>query len=201
MGRTRGARSRRVWLWRWRSNPLRRRSDVIEAWLLLATLVLTLFAGAVTGLAVAGAVDRSLAERRAASRTVSAVLVRDAAEAQPSPVTEDGSGDGRVWVKVRWTAPDGTGRTGRAEAGAGDKAGSVVTVWTDDAGRLISEPPGGADARFQTVMAGLTVAAATGGTVVLGGWLVRSRIRQRRSEEWEAEWRQVEPLWRRRMRG
>ncbi|GAB2803439.1 hypothetical protein GCM10027073_39980 [Streptomyces chlorus] len=201
MGRTCSARPRRVWLWRWRSNPLRRRSDVIEAWLLLATLVLTLFAGAVTGLVVAGTVDRSLAERRAASRTAPAVLVEDAADALPSPVTEDGSGDGRAWVKARWRAPDGTSRTGRAEADPGDKAGSVVIVWTDGAGRLVSEPPGGADARFQTVMAGLTVAAATGGMVVLGGWLVRFRIRQRRSEEWEAEWRQVEPSWRRRMSG
>ncbi|GAB3176042.1 hypothetical protein [Streptomyces incanus] len=201
MGRTRGAQPRRVWLWRWRSNPLRRRSDVIEAWLLLVTLVLTLFAGAVTGLAVAGTVDRSLAESRAASHTVRAVLVENAADALPSPVTADGSGDGHTWVKARWTAPDGTSRTGRAEADAGDKAGSVVIVWTDDTGRLVPEPPSGADARFQTVMAGLTVATATGGMVVLGGWLVRSRIRQRRSEEWEAEWRQVEPSWRRRMRG
>ncbi|MEF9901857.1 Rv1733c family protein [Streptomyces sp. P9-A2] len=201
MGRTRGARPRRVWLWRWRSSPLRRRSDVIEAWLLLVVLVLTLLTGALTGLAAAGAVDRSLAERRAESRAVPAVLAEDAADVLHSPVTEDGSGDGRAWVKVRWTAPDGTGRTGRTEAGPGDKAGSVVIVWTDDAGRLVPEPPGGADARFQTVVAGLTVAAATGGMVVIGGWLVRSRIRQRRSEEWEAEWRQVEPSWRRRMRG
>ncbi|MFD3826135.1 hypothetical protein [Streptomyces sp. NPDC058625] len=201
MGRTRGAGPRRVWLWRWRSNPLRRRSDLVEAWLLLATLLLTLFAGAVTGLATAGAVDRFLAERRAQSRTAPAVLVEDAADASPSPVTEDGSGDGRVWVKVRWTAPDGTGRAGRAEAGPGDKAGSVVTVWTDDAGRLVSEPPSGADARFQTVMAGLTVTAATGVMVVLGGGLVRSRIQQRRSKEWEAEWRLVEPAWRKRMTG
>ncbi|MFD5661749.1 Rv1733c family protein [Streptomyces hirsutus] len=201
MGRARGVRPRRVWLWRWRSSPLRRRSDVIEAWLLLAALVLTLFAGAVTGLAAAGAVDRSLAERRAESHIVPAVLAEDTADALPSPVTEDGSGDGRAWVKVRWTAPDGTSRTGRAEAGPGDKAGDVVTVWTDDAGRLVPEPPGGADARFQAIMAGLTVAAATGGMAVIGGWLVRSRMGQRRSEEWEAEWRQVEPLWRRRMRG
>ncbi|MER5843785.1 hypothetical protein ABT099_26530 [Streptomyces prasinus] len=201
MGRARGTRPRRVWLWRWRRSPLRRRSDVAEAWLLLVTLVLTLLAGTVAGLAAAGAVDRSLAERRAESRTAPAVLTQDADDALPSPVTEDGSGDGRVWVKVRWTAPDGTGRTGRAEAGPGDEEGHVVTVWTDDAGRLVPEPPGGADARFQTVMAGLTVAAATGGTVVIGGWLVRSRIRRRRSEEWEAEWRRVEPSWRRRMKG
>ncbi|MGN5377661.1 hypothetical protein ACQ4WX_07880 [Streptomyces lasalocidi] len=36
-----------VRLWRWRSNPLRRHSDVIEAWIILATWVFALLCGAV----------------------------------------------------------------------------------------------------------------------------------------------------------
>ncbi|MEV0692409.1 hypothetical protein [Streptomyces sp. NPDC050388] len=201
MARTRGARPRRVWWWRWRKNPLRRRSDLIEAWLLLATLVLALLAGAFAGLAAAGAVDGSLAGRRAQAHTVQATLVGDAARALPTPVAEDGDGSGHVWAKVRWTAPDGTVRTGRAEAVPGSKAGSVVTVWTDGEGRLVSEPTGGADAQFQIVMAGLTVAAAGGGLVLLGGRLVQRRIQRRRAVAWEAEWRLVEPTWRKRMTG
>ncbi|WP_406728951.1 hypothetical protein WJ438_36320 [Streptomyces sp. GD-15H] len=201
MARTHGARPRRVWLWRWRKNPLRRRSDLIEAWLLLATLVLALLAGAFTGLEAAGAVDGSLAERRAQARTVQAALVEDAARALPAPVAEEGDGSGHVWAKVRWIAPDGTLRTGRAEAEPGSKAGSVVTVWTDGAGRIVSEPPSGADAQFQIVMAGLTVAAASGGLVLLGGRLVRGRLQRRRAAAWEAEWQLVEPTWRKRMTG
>ncbi|MEU7470141.1 hypothetical protein AB0A94_16695 [Streptomyces sp. NPDC044984] len=198
MARTQGTRSRRVRLWRWRRNPLRRRSDLAEAWLVLVTLLLALLLGAFSGLAAAAAVDGSLAERRERTTPVPAVLAEDAAGLS-APVTENG--DGGVWAKVRWTAPDGTGRTGRAEVDPGSPAGAGVTVWTDPAGRLVSAPPDGAEARFQTVMAGATVAVAAGGAVLLGGWLVRARLRLRRLAEWEAEWRRVEPSWRRRMTG
>ncbi|MFF1273240.1 hypothetical protein ACFVZC_07500 [Streptomyces marokkonensis] len=199
MARTQGARPRRVRLWRWRRNPLRRRSDLVEAWLTLATLVLALLVGAFAGLAAAGVVDRSLEDRRERTRPVTAVLVEDARDALPAPVAEDG--DGGVWAKVRWTAPDGTARTGRAEVEPGSRAGTEATVWNDTAGRLVSAPPEGAEAGFQIVMAGVTVAVATGGLVLLGGWLVRSRLQWRRLAEWEAEWRRVEPSWRKRMTG
>ncbi|MFI2511224.1 hypothetical protein [Streptomyces sp. NPDC018972] len=196
MARTQGTRPRKVRLWRWRRNPLRRRSDLAEAWLVLVTLLLALLLGVFSGLTAAAAVDGSLAERRERTTPVPAVLAEDAAG--PS-VTENG--DGGVWAKVRWTAPDGTGRTGRAEVDPGSPAGTGVTVWTDPEGRLVSAPPDGAEARFQTVMAGVTVAVAAGGAVLLGGWLVRFRLRLRRLAEWEAEWRRVEPSWRKRMTG
>ncbi|MFI1422219.1 hypothetical protein ACH4VX_30470 [Streptomyces sp. NPDC020731] len=198
MARTQGARPRRVRLWRWRSNPLRRRSDLAEAWLVLATLLLALLLGVFSGLTAAAAVDGSLAERRERATPVPAVLAEDAAGLSAS-VTQDG--DGGVWAKVRWTAADGTGRTGRAEVDPGSPAGTGVTVWTDPAGRLVPAPPDGAEARFQSVMAGVTVAVAAGGLVLLGGWLVRARLQLRRMAEWEAEWRRVEPSWRKRMTG
>lgn len=186
-------------LWRWRKNPLRRRSDLVEAWLLLATLVLALLIGAFTGVAAAGVVNGAIEDRREHTRPVPAVLVEDAAHALPASVAEDG--DGGVWAKVRWSAPDGTTRTGRAEVDTRAKAGSAATVWNDSEGRLVSAPPEGADARFQIVMAGITVAVASGGLVVLGGWLGRSRLQGQRLAEWEAEWQRVEPSWRKRMTG
>ncbi len=200
MARTHGATPpRRVRLWRWRSNPLRRRSDLVEAWLLLATLVLALLGGLFAGLAAAGAVGTALDDRRERSRPVQAVLVENARDAAPAPVSEDG--DGGVWAKVRWTAPDGTARTGRAEVEPGSRAGTDVTVWNDDSGRLVSAPPEGAEAGFQIAMAGIMVSIGTGGLVLLGGWAVRSRLQRRVLAEWEAEWRQVEPTWRKRMTG
>lgn len=199
MARTHGARPPRVRLWRWRRNPLRRRGDLAEAWLLLATLVLALLLGAFCGLRAAGAVDGSLTERRERSHPVRAVVAEDTARTPSAPVTEDG--DGGVWAKVRWTAPDGTGRTGRARVEPGSAAGTSVTVWTDSSGRLVAAPAEGAEAGFQIVMTGVTVAGAAGGLVLLGGRLVRARMERRRLAEWEAEWRQVEPAWRRRMTG
>ncbi|MER6409417.1 hypothetical protein ABT269_39580 [Streptomyces viridosporus] len=202
MARTHGAEVRRVRLWRWRRNPLRRRSDLIEAWVLLAVLVLALSAAVFAGLTAAGAVDGALAERRDRTRTVVAVLIEDAAHTTPASVSENSeNGDGGVWAPVRWTAPDGTHRTGRAEVEPSDRAGTAVTVWTDPEGRLVSRPPEGAEARFQSVMAGVTIGAATAGVGLLGAQFVRSRLQRRRLEEWEAEWRLVEPAWRKRMTG
>lgn len=199
MSTTQGARPHRVRLWRWRRNPLRRRSDLVEAWLVLVTFVLALLIGVFAGVAAAVVVDGSIEDRREHTRPVPAVLVEDAAHALPASVAEDG--DGGVWAKVRWTAPDGTSRTGRAEVEAGAKAGAAVTVWNDPEGRLASAPPEGADARFQIVMSGITVSVAAGGLVVLGGWIVRSRLQWRRLAEWESEWQRVEPSWRKRMTG
>ncbi|MFF8034672.1 hypothetical protein [Streptomyces sp. NPDC016626] len=203
MARTRGERLRGGRLWRWRRNPLRRRGDLAEGWLLLAAFVLAPLLGVFSGVTAAGAVEESLAERQERIRPVPAVLAEDAARTPPAPVTEegDGGGDGAVRAKVRWTAPDGTGRTGRARVEPGSAAGTALSVWTDPSGRLAPAPPEGAEAGFQVVMAGITAAGAAGGAVLLGGRLVRARMRRRRLAEWEAEWRRVEPSWRKRMTG
>src|SRR5690349_3819265 len=108
-----------VWLWRWRRNPLRRRSDVLEAWIMLAAWVFTVLGGAVAGLATVGAVENSLARERAESRTVPAQLIEDAREAS-------GPAGRVVWTRVRWTAPDGTVRSGQVRVAAGTLADTPV---------------------------------------------------------------------------
>ncbi|MGW3381318.1 Rv1733c family protein [Streptomyces albogriseolus] len=198
MATTNGARHTVPW-WRWRDNPLCRRTDVAEAWLLIATAVLALVLSGFAGLAAAGAVGASLDDRRARTSTVPAVLVENARDAAPAPVSENG--DGGVWAEVRWTASDGSRHTGRAEVPADSEKGDQVTVHTDGDGRLVSAPPEGAEAHFQIVMSGITVFFVTGGMVLLCGWIARARLRLRRLDLWEAEWRQVEPSWRRRMTG
>ncbi|MYS43445.1 hypothetical protein GTY23_19820, partial [Streptomyces sp. SID5998] len=45
--------------WRWRRNPLRRTSDVVEAWILLVAWTLAVLGGLVAGLLTAGAVQQS----------------------------------------------------------------------------------------------------------------------------------------------
>ncbi|GAA1421660.1 hypothetical protein GCM10009601_21920 [Streptomyces thermospinosisporus] len=199
MARTPGARPRRERLWRWRRNPLRRRSDVAEAWVQLATHVLALLTAVCVGLLAAGALGSSLADRRAEDRPATAVLTKGTADAVPAPVTDDGGAG--VWTTVRWTDRDGATHTGRAEVPPGRKAGSTVTVWTDGSGRLVTKPPEGVEAHFQVVMGGVTVGAACGGLILGAGWLVRRRIRHRVLDQWEAEWQWVEPMWRKRMTG
>lgn len=73
----------KVRLWRWRRNPLRRRSDVIEAWVVLCGWLLALVGAVFGGLVAADAVVRSAEHQRAQSHKVTAVLVKDAEDPGP----------------------------------------------------------------------------------------------------------------------
>ncbi|MGV9498058.1 Rv1733c family protein [Streptomyces sp. NPDC003642] len=188
-----------VRLWRWRSNPLRRRSDRVEAWIVLAGWVLAVLCGAVAALAAATAVDGSLSAQRAQTRAVPAVLTERAP--RTPQVTTDGSGGDTVWATVRWTAPDGSPHTGRTEVEPDAAAGTRVTVWTDRAGRLAAAPLSPTESRFQAVGTGVLAGAGAGAVVWACGRLARLRLDRRRLQRWDAEWARVGPQWRKRMTG
>ncbi|MGC0335855.1 Rv1733c family protein [Streptomyces sp. SLBN-8D4] len=190
MMRTGRTRVRKVWWWRWRRNPLRRRSDRLEAWLVLATWTLALLGGLLAGAGAAAGMDDDLAARRAALHTVSAVLVGKGERTASD--TADGS-DETVWAKVRWTAPDGSTHTGLTRVAPGTAAGTSVTVWTDRRGGLVRAPLTAAEARLQSVLTGVLVAAGTGAVVFGGGHWARLRLDRRRLRDWEAEWARVAP--------
>lgn len=50
-------------LWRWRRNPLKRRSDIAEAWAALPVLLVLLIAAPTAGLATDAALQDSAAHR------------------------------------------------------------------------------------------------------------------------------------------
>lgn len=60
-----GGRRTKKTLWRWRSNPLRRRDDVLEAWLVLAVWALIAVGGTLAGVLTARAADDVFAQQRA----------------------------------------------------------------------------------------------------------------------------------------
>ncbi|MFG2937014.1 hypothetical protein [Streptomyces sp. NPDC048282] len=179
--------------WRWRRNPLRRHSDVVEGWVVLALWVLTLVGGALAGWAAAAGVDRTIADRWAGVHPVSAELTESAAHGTPVIAGYD---TGRTWVTVRWTAADGSVHTGRAKALPTAAAGSQVRVWANRGEALVAEPPGKAESTFEGVVAG-TLAAQLTVTVGYGtGRLIRHRLLDRRLAEWDTEWRRIGPQWR-----
>ncbi|MEU5439870.1 Rv1733c family protein [Streptomyces griseofuscus] len=198
MARTPPTTVARVRLWRWRHNPLKRHSDVVEAWIVLVTWALALLGGVLAGVVAAQATDSAFAARRAQVHAVSAVLTDGAAKAPPG-----GSGyeDGRVWAAVRWTDAVGEVHIGQAKIFPGSPVGSRLTVWTDHTGRIVSPPPSGTGATLQVVLTGVLVAPPAGATVWAGGWLIRTRLLRRRLAEWEEEWEQVGPEWRKRSGG
>ncbi|MEU0007240.1 hypothetical protein ABZ079_23910 [Streptomyces sp. NPDC006314] len=181
-----------VRLWRWRRNPLRRHSDVVEAWIVLATWVLALVGGVLAGVVAAHASDAAFSARRAQMHTVSAVLTDDAAK---TPLAGTGYDDGRVWAAVRWTDADGSVHTDRAKVFPGAPAGSRLTVWTNRADRVVSAPVTGAAADLQAALTGALAAPLAGAAVWGAGWVVRSRLILRRMAEWDEEWKQIGPRW------
>ncbi|MGW2491951.1 Rv1733c family protein [Streptomyces sp. NPDC001606] len=181
-----------VRLWRWRRNALRRHSDIVEAWIVLATWVVAVGGGALAGAAAAQTSEAAFAARRAEVHAVSAVLTDDAAK---TPAAASGYDDGRVWATVRWTEPNGSVHNDRAKVYPGAAAGTRVTVWTNRADHVVSAPVTGAAADLQAALTGVLVAPSAAAAVWGAGWIVRSRLIRRRMAEWDEEWRQIGPLW------
>ncbi|EPD63060.1 hypothetical protein [Streptomyces sp. HGB0020] len=185
-------RARRVQVlgWRWRSNPLRRRSDVLEAWIVLAAWTVATLGAVVAGVVGAQAVQRAVERDRAERRPVTAVLVRTVPGSGRDVVT--GVRYDMVLAKVRWTDADGAVRTGTTKVTPTAGPGSTVPAWTDGHGRLVSRPVAPAEATTRVVMAGTGVALATGALVLVGGRLLRMRVERRATLEWGVEWDRID---------
>ncbi|MDN3029275.1 hypothetical protein [Streptomyces sp. S.PB5] len=182
-----GGRRTKKTLWRWRSNPLRRRDDVLEAWVVLAVWVLIAvggtFAGVVTARAAGDVFDRQRAERE----PVRAVLLMDTPQAAANAY--------RSMAKVRWIAGDGSSHTGKALVESGKKAGSRVTLWTDPWGDLVTAPPSPTEAAVEAGLLGTAAALAASGLAFGAGGLARWRLERRRIAQWGREWDLVGPQW------
>ena len=183
-------RGQRVWLWRWRRNPLRRRSDELESWLLLATWALMLVTGLLAGLATAHAVESSLAQQRAEWQPVLALT----GENTPASSTSAASHE-RIWAEVRWTAADGSPHTGQARVEPGSTAGTPVVVWTDREGRLVTKPASASQAGLRAGLSGVLVGVCAGAVPLGGGRLLRKRLDRQRMEQWDTEWEKFGPQW------
>ncbi|WP_406005183.1 hypothetical protein OG440_02655 [Streptomyces sp. NBC_00637] len=178
-------------LWRWRNNPLRRRGDILEAWIVLVMWTVVTVGGTVTGLVTAHSASDVFAQQRAERRSVRAVLLNDV----PLGATAVGGTTDRRTASVRWTTPDGSTRTGRTLVETGRRAGSQVTVWQDGQGRLTPAPTGSTEASIESGFLGTGAAAALAGLVIGVGAIARWRLDQRRIEGWNREWDLVGPLW------
>ncbi|MFD5945008.1 hypothetical protein ACFWAZ_02300 [Streptomyces collinus] len=175
----------RVWLWRWRRNPLKRRSDVTETWLGVTALAMLLLVAPSVGVAMTAVGERSAIDQAQGLHRTAARIVEEV-PATPSRFSD--MADDQVRATVRWAMPDGTSGTGEALVPAGRKAGSSTTVWLDDAGRLRPAPPTPAQARSQG--AALGAAAGAGVCVLVVGvwWAARLRLDVRRGSQWDRAW-------------
>ncbi|OXS36673.1 Rv1733c family protein [Streptomyces sp. XY006] len=174
--------------WRWRRNALKRRVDVVEAWVVLAGWVCALLGGAAGGLSAAAAVDRAVERQRAESRRVSAVLVEDA----PGPSPARAASDQRVWGTVRWTAPDGSAHRNEARVPPRAPAGSTIPVWVDRRGDLTTAPVSDGEAWLHTALGGTLAGSFAAGTLLGAAWLTRLCLDRHRMAAWDAEWERLD---------
>jgi hypothetical protein len=181
----------KVWLWRWRRNPLKRRADVVEAWVVLGAWLLAALVGVVTGLGAARSVERGMAAERA---TWHPTVARVVGHAPGRPAARISVAE-RVWAKVRWTLPDGSAHTGEARVPLGSKAGTPVTVWTDPQGHLVTRPAAASEAGFRAALIGGLVGVSAGAVPFVGGLVLRGRLERRRLDHWDAEWARFGPQW------
>ena len=175
-------------------NPLRRRSDLIEAWLLPATIVTFLLLGPL----VAGLIglhvnaDNAAAHRAEQSwRQVPAVLLK----AAPGPMMSDnGANAWLAWTPARWVT-DGRTRTGIVPAPSGTRAGATVRVWVDRAGNVQVPPLTPARAGDRVVVAMAFALAALAVFLACLALVIRAALDRRRLADWEAAWLSVGPQW------
>ncbi|WP_328370074.1 hypothetical protein OG800_44970 [Streptomyces sp. NBC_00445] len=189
----------RVRGWRWRPSPLRRRSDIVEAWTVVVVAVLLFVGAPLAGAAAAwwahGEARDTAAAQRAERRQVRAEVVGAVSGSLP---TAQGGRTHTRQVTVRWTEPGQGERTARALVPPGSRPGQTVHVWFDSRGRSVAPPPDGFAVWQHTLAMGLCAAGGAVGVVFLAHGVVRHVAMHHRLAEWEREWARTEPEWTRR---
>jgi hypothetical protein len=175
-------------------NPLRRPTDLIEAWLIPAVIAAFLLLGplvaGVVGLQVhAGNTAAQRAQR--SWRPVAAVLL----QAAPGPLMSDnGNNSWLDWTRARWTY-DGRTRVGEVPAPSDTRAGTTVRVWLDRTGNVQAPPLTAASARERITVA-VSVALASLALLLVGlALLARNLLDRRRLRGWETDWLSTGPQW------
>lgn len=190
-------------VWRWRRNPLRRPTDLVEAWVAFAALVCVLLVapavGCVAGLRVDGTLRQAVAEQRRERHLVAAVVVRPAPESAARASADPGArqtGPQRSRIVAAWTAPDGSSHEGTVPAAAEPpRPGERFRIWTDAHGRLVGQPLDASSASFHAGVAGLAAALTAAALVETVRRLVVRRLMHRRYIRLDRAWAAAGPDW------
>ncbi|MFF3326847.1 hypothetical protein [Streptomyces sp. NPDC002889] len=191
-----------VGVWRWRHNPLRRNTDLVEAWAALVAVLLLVTAapaaGWITGSLSDEALRQSVRVQRQQRHATTATVVRPAPSPRPSSYDPEtgGADDPRRQVVAKWTAPDGSRHTGTVSTALRRiRPGDTVTLWTDRFGRVVHRPMDDTAARVHAFFAGAGAALATGVLVECTRRLVVWRLVRRRLADLERAWAAAGPDW------
>lgn len=189
-----------VGLWRWRHNPLRRTTDLVEAWLAFAALLLIVVAapliGAAAGTTAQGALQQSVRDQQQSRHRVTATVVKkvDGSPLDPDPETST-TRDRQSRVVADWTGPDGTDRHGTVMANLRTpRPGDHFTLWTDGRAASSAAPwtrPPRRPTRYWPASAPPCSPRALRGARRLIVW----RMVRRRYARWDQAWDKAGPDW------
>ncbi|MFF5445749.1 hypothetical protein [Streptomyces sp. NPDC012888] len=190
-------------VWRWRHNPLRRPTDLIEAWVACAALICVLVVapaiGWISGLRVDSTLQQAVHQQRQERYLVPAVVVRPAATAPAGAVADPAAQrqvPHRTPIVATWTAPDGSVHQGTVPAAEEPpRAGERFRVWTDTEGRLVGRPLDPSTAAVHAGVAGLAAALGTALLVETVRRIVVRRLMHRRYIRLDRAWAAVGPDW------
>ncbi|MDF3299300.1 Rv1733c family protein [Streptomyces tropicalis] len=188
-------------LWRWRRNPLRRRTDLVESWVALVSVLLALVAapvaGSLVGSAARSTLQRSVQEERRDRHPVTATVVRrlDRFAVEPDPDTSSGQ-EARSRVVADWRAVDGSRHRGPATSELrAPRPGDRFPLWTDGRGRVAARPLEPATATAHAVLAGCGAAALAAGLIECIRRLAVGILVRRRYARWDHDWDRAGPDW------
>ncbi len=175
-------------------NPLRRPVDRVETAIRLGLAAAFLLAAPWTA-AVASRHARTSGlhalQEQAARYRVTATLVEDS----PPISANVHAARPETMTKARWTAPDGSARTGDISVPWGRRAGAATTIWIDAAGHPADPPLRRAQLPGREVAAAACSCVVLALTVLLLDQAARYVLQRRRMAWWEAGWAEIEPRW------
>lgn len=191
-----------VGLWRWRKNPLRRGTDLMEAWVALVAALLLALAAPATGWICGSRINSSLQHtvrlQREERHRTTVVVTGQPKEHHHNAFDAESAADhgGGSQVLATWSAADGTRRTGTLTApGRRITPGATFTIWTDPLGKPVRGPMNGDWARLNAVMAGAATTLVAAVLVELLRRLVLWRLVRRRYSRLDRAWAKAGPDW------
>jgi hypothetical protein len=172
-------------------NSLCRRSDRVAAWLPMAAIVAFLALSPLVVVATSAwmrAYDTAAQHSR--THPVTAVTLQSA----PGPeFSDDGANTWLDWVPSRWIA-GGRQQRGNVPVAARTPAGSRVTVYLTDAGRVVLPMTPGR-ARDRVFVADCAAVAGLAVLMAMLAFAARWIMDRRRLAGWQTEWVTVGPRW------
>jgi hypothetical protein len=178
---------------RFDDNPLRRRSDRAET-LILAGVFVGVLAGGPFAMAAGGGLAHDLAwHARQAQMTSERYVTAVTTQTAPPPDVSRDLGMITYPVLARWTAPNGTVRTGEIPVPLPTRAGTHEQVWVTLNGKLGAQPLQGSQIASLTSLGEVAAFVTLVAVLAMATGLARHELDRRRLAAWEADWRAIDP--------